>query len=248
MERPGVAVKCVHEQQHRVRRSKRSNRNPSVAHSTAAKRPPVACFRSIWQNEATIIRRSALADFGRTNTLSVPATRGLSARTVELVVATAPDGSSHIDISERRRHGSEFAERSDLLFGRQRRGIGENVPQFLLKRATLELGFGLLSITRSSRLRTRTCPIAGSNAIETIARDSLMIRRTRRSSARASRVYCPCLRAFLLPRGAPEPGAPPCRQKPTLHGRFISERHSIFVPSPARRAILSSSHCVKLRC
>ena len=43
-----------------------------------------------------------------------------------------------------------------------------------------------------------------------IARDSLMIWRRRRSSARALRVYCPCLSAFLLPRGAPEPGAPPC--------------------------------------
>jgi hypothetical protein len=61
---------------------------------------------------------------------------------VELVVATAPDGSSHIDIFERRRHGSELSEQSDLLFGRQRRGLGENVPQLLLERATLELGFG----------------------------------------------------------------------------------------------------------
>ena len=43
-----------------------------------------------------------------------------------------------------------------------------------------------------------------------IARDSLMIWRTSRSSARALRVYCPCFSAFLLPRGAPEPGAPPC--------------------------------------
>jgi hypothetical protein len=43
-----------------------------------------------------------------------------------------------------------------------------------------------------------------------IARDSLMIWRRRRSSASALRVYCPCLSAFLLPRGAPEPGAPPC--------------------------------------
>jgi hypothetical protein len=47
---------------------------------------------------------------------------------VELVVATAPNGSAHIDIFERGRHGSEFAEQSDLLFSRQRRGIGENVP------------------------------------------------------------------------------------------------------------------------
>jgi hypothetical protein len=48
---------------------------------------------------------------------------------VELVVATAPDGSSQIHIFERRRHGSEFAEQSGLLFGRQRRGLGENVAQ-----------------------------------------------------------------------------------------------------------------------
>jgi hypothetical protein len=61
---------------------------------------------------------------------------------VKLVVATASDGSSHVDIFERRRHGSEFAEQSDFLFGRQRRGIGENVPQLLVERATLELGFG----------------------------------------------------------------------------------------------------------
>ena len=30
------------------------------------------------------------------------------------------------------------------------------------------------------------------------------------NSARASRVYWPCFSAFLLPGGAPEPGAPPC--------------------------------------
>jgi hypothetical protein len=61
---------------------------------------------------------------------------------VPLVVATAPDGSSHIDIFERRRHGSELAEQSDLFFGRQWRGLGENVPQLLFERATLELSFG----------------------------------------------------------------------------------------------------------
>jgi hypothetical protein len=43
-----------------------------------------------------------------------------------------------------------------------------------------------------------------------IALDSRMSWRTRRSSARAARVYRPCFSAFLLPRGAPEPGAPPC--------------------------------------
>jgi len=49
-----------------------------------------------------------------------------------------------------------------------------------------------------------------------IARDSLMIWRTSRSSARALRVYCPCFTAFLLPRGAPEPGAPPCMRHRAL--------------------------------
>jgi hypothetical protein len=51
-------------------------------------------------------------------------------------------------------------EQSDLFFGRQRCSVGENVTQLLLKRATFEFGFGLQAlITRSSRLRTTTCPI-----------------------------------------------------------------------------------------
>jgi hypothetical protein len=35
-------------------------------------------------------------------------------------------------------------------------------------------------------------------------------------SARASRLCRPCLRAFLLPLGAPDPGAPPCIQQRLL--------------------------------
>jgi hypothetical protein len=46
--------------------------------------------------------------------------------------------------------------------------------------------------------------------------DCLISARTRLYSAMASRVYAPCRNAFRLPRGAPEPGAPPC----ILHRRF----------------------------
>ena len=42
------------------------------------------------------------------------------------------------------------------------------------------------------------------------SKDCRIKARTCRYTARASRVYCPCFKAFLLPRGAPEPGAPPC--------------------------------------
>ena len=66
--------------------------------------------------------------------------------------------------------------------------------------------------------------------------DCLMSLRSSRRSAMASRVYRPCLSAFLLPRGAPEPGAPPCiRQRPLsltagdIHG--LPER----VLAPQRR-------------
>jgi hypothetical protein len=37
-----------------------------------------------------------------------------------------------------------------------------------------------------------------------------------RRSAMASRVKSPCLNAFLLPRGAPDPGAPPCMRQRIL--------------------------------
>jgi hypothetical protein len=46
--------------------------------------------------------------------------------------------------------------------------------------------------------------------------DCLMSARSCRYSAIASRVYAPCRNAFRLPRGAPEPAAPPC----ILHRRF----------------------------
>jgi len=42
------------------------------------------------------------------------------------------------------------------------------------------------------------------------SRDCLKTLRSSFNSARASRVYWPCFSAFLLPGGAPEPGAPPC--------------------------------------
>jgi hypothetical protein len=41
-------------------------------------------------------------------------------------------------------------------------------------------------------------------------RDCRTRARKRRRSSTASRVYRPCFSAFLLPRGAPDPGAPPC--------------------------------------
>ena len=40
--------------------------------------------------------------------------------------------------------------------------------------------------------------------------DCLKTLRSNFNSAKASRVYWPCFSAFLLPGGAPEPGAPPC--------------------------------------
>src|SRR6516162_5567388 len=43
-----------------------------------------------------------------------------------------------------------------------------------------------------------------------------MSARSCRYSAIALRVYAPCRNAFWLPRGAPEPAAPPC----ILHRRF----------------------------
>jgi hypothetical protein len=46
--------------------------------------------------------------------------------------------------------------------------------------------------------------------------DCFMSARSCRFSAIASRVYAPCRKAFRLPRGAPEPAAPPC----ILHRRF----------------------------
>ena len=42
------------------------------------------------------------------------------------------------------------------------------------------------------------------------SRDSRRSVRNRWRSAKASRVYHPFFCAFLLPRGAPDPGAPPC--------------------------------------
>ena len=44
----------------------------------------------------------------------------------------------------------------------------------------------------------------------TSLRESLITAAKRRRSSMASCVYMPCLSAFLLPRGAPDPGAPPC--------------------------------------
>ena len=44
-------------------------------------------------------------------------------------------------------------------------------------------------------------------------RDRLIKARSCRRSWMASRVYRPCLSAFLLPRGAPDPGAPPCMRQ-----------------------------------
>ena len=44
-------------------------------------------------------------------------------------------------------------------------------------------------------------------------RDCLIKARSCRRSWMASRVYRPCLSAFLLPRGAPDPGAPPCMRQ-----------------------------------
>ena len=41
-------------------------------------------------------------------------------------------------------------------------------------------------------------------------RDCRISARSCRRSSMASRVYRPCFSAFLLPRGAPDPGAPPC--------------------------------------
>ena len=46
--------------------------------------------------------------------------------------------------------------------------------------------------------------------------DCLMSARSCRYSEIASRVYAPCRNALRLPRGAPEPAAPPC----ILHRRF----------------------------
>src|SRR5215467_11554957 len=44
-------------------------------------------------------------------------------------------------------------------------------------------------------------------------RDCRTKSRSCRRSAMASRVKNPCLSAFLLPRGAPDPGAPPCMRQ-----------------------------------
>jgi hypothetical protein len=48
------------------------------------------------------------------------------------------------------------------------------------------------------------------------SRDCLINWRSCRRSAIASRVKSPCLSAFLLPRGAPDPGAPPCMRQRRL--------------------------------
>jgi hypothetical protein len=65
---------------------------------------------------------------------------------VELVVTAAPNSCSHIDIAEQRRRRSQFMEQSNLLFGREGCGVGENVTQLLFERATLKLGFGLQAL------------------------------------------------------------------------------------------------------
>ena len=56
--------------------------------------------------------------------------------------------------------------------------------------------------------------VAVSEAAYSICRSSFLAwrtsSRTRARSAIASRAWWPCLSAFLLPRGAPDPNAPPC--------------------------------------
>ncbi len=68
--------------------------------------------------------------------------------------------------------------------------------------------------------------------------------RSRRRSSKASRVESPCLRAFLLPLGAPDPSAPPCIRHRSLP-LTVGARHEL----PFRvRAPHLGQRCMGNRC
>jgi hypothetical protein len=74
----------------------------------------------------------------------------------------------------------------------------------------------LLSVSRPvTAVAARRCILAYS-IFRSRLRDCLIKSPSCRRSAVASRVKNPCLKAFLLPRGAPDPAAPPCMQQRLL--------------------------------
>jgi hypothetical protein len=64
-------------------------------------------------------------------------------------------------------------------------------------------------------------------------RDCLMSSRSSWYSAKASRVYRPCFSAFLLPRGAPQPSAPPCIRQRLCFG------YGLLQPDAKRHVIVN---------
>jgi hypothetical protein len=68
----------------------------------------------------------------------------------------------------------------------------------------------------STRPRSNASGIAAHSSLDNNFHDCLMSVRNCRYCEIASRVYAPCRKAFRLPRGAPEPAAPPCIR----HRRF----------------------------
>ena len=114
-------------------------------------------------------------------------------------MAATPKGSSvprggHQTIS-RNRHKTKNNSRSGQL-------IAENEKP-VAKRTQLHQLFGLAHSVIVGILPKRVMSAS-------VLRDCRNSSRTRRRSAFLSRVKRPCLSAFLFPRGAPDPGAPPC--------------------------------------
>jgi hypothetical protein len=78
------------------------------------------------------------------------------------------------------------------------------------------------------------------------SRDCCSSNRSCRRSAKACLVYLPCLCALLLPRGAPEPAAPPCRwhrRLPVKAGAMHGLPDLVFAPQRGLDSIATVLRC-----
>jgi hypothetical protein len=115
-------------------------------------------------------------------------------------------------------------------------------PRRPVAKAATEKGLvGLAVLARKGKLRneanlpTRFCwRTATDHVIDRIsARDCRSKSCSWRRCSMASRVNCPCFSAFLLPRGAPEPSAPPCIRQclfPLTAGDMQGLPERVFAP------------------